>query len=92
MFFKKNINLLAGFIVFLFAVIMLFGAKDSTLINNIVWLINMGTLIFSGCVGLFYCSLDHFSNFFRKGFDNLFSAAGRAFFAFIGFDTAAAFI
>ena len=36
LFFKKNINLLAGFIVFLFAVIMLLGAKDSTFINNIV--------------------------------------------------------
>lgn len=75
-----------------FTIVMFCGAKDSTLITNVVWAVNIFTLLGAAAVGIFYVDYNHYANFFQKGFSKIMNASGTAFFAFIGFDTAAWFI
>lgn len=86
-----NICILGVIIVSLLCLLMLRGMQESTIVNNIVSLINISTLAFCLITGYFYVTSKRYENFFTNGYQGVFSGMGLSLFAYLGFEGLACF-
>jgi len=81
-----KICILGALMVAGFTILMLGGMKESTTINNVVSIINLGTLVFAVFAGTFYIDSTNYENFLPFGTKGIFAGMGLAFYAFLGFE------
>ena len=83
-------DFLAVALALIFTVIVLLGARKSSLINNVMTFINLSVITFIICAGLYFVDgknwKPHFAPF---GVGGVLTAAGSCFYAFVGFDVVA---
>ncbi|MEM0139081.1 MAG: amino acid permease [Ferroplasma sp.] len=82
-----NINLIIFGIpvIILFALLNIFGIKNSTKTLSILVSVNVAILIIFIITGIFYLHASHFSNFMPYGFNGIMAGSALIFFAFTGF-------
>lgn len=80
------INLPAMIIIFLIAMMLTKGMKESARLNTIMVFIKVGVVLLFIIVGLFYVKPDNWAPFTPFGFSGVLSGAALVFFAFLGFD------
>jgi len=82
-------NLPAFIIVILITLLLSFGVKESTRVNNIMVLVKVGVVLLFIATGFSYAKPENWEPFMPFGFDGVFTAAALVFFAYIGFDAVA---
>lgn len=80
------INLPAIIIIFLIAMMLTKGMKESARLNTIMVFIKVGVVLLFIIVGAFYVKPDNWAPFTPFGFSGVLSGAALVFFAFLGFD------
>ena len=80
------INLPAMIIIFLIAMMLTKGMKESARLNTIMVFIKVGVVLLFIIVGAFYVKPDNWAPFTPFGFSGVLSGAALVFFAFLGFD------
>ncbi|WP_010286198.1 amino acid permease [Kurthia massiliensis] len=80
------INLPAIIIIFLIAMMLTKGVKESARLNTIMVFIKVGVVLLFIIVGAFYVKPDNWAPFTPFGFSGVLSGAALVFFAFLGFD------
>lgn len=83
-----QINLPAFIVVMLAMLLLLRGVSESAAVNNAMVVLKFVILVFFIAVAVTAFNGDHFTPFFTNGVTGVSAAAGAAFFAYIGFDTA----
>ena len=93
------IELIPNFPIYPFALILIFicwfianqGISDSVMFNNIISSINIIVLLFAIISSFFYIKLERYENYFEKGLSGIMSAQNIAAFAYLGYESVAAF-
>ncbi|MDK2806394.1 MAG: basic amino acid/polyamine antiporter, family [Thermoanaerobacterium sp.] len=81
------INLPAIGIVLLLGIILLFGTKESSIINNIAVIFKIMVVLFFIAVAIGHVNPSNWKPFLPYGWKGVFSGAAIIFFAYIGFDS-----
>ncbi len=81
-----SVCMMGAVLVIFFTLLMLWGMKESTTVNNTISIINVGTLIFAVIVGFSYVKEENYSNFMPNGYQGMFAGMGLAFFSYLGFE------
>lgn len=66
--------------------ILVLGAKESSLFNMIITIFNICLIIFIIILGSTHVDTDNYTPFFPTGMQGMFVGAGMVFFSYIGFD------
>jgi amino acid transporter len=66
-----------------------FGVKESTTVNNVLTAINLAVLVFFIIAGSFFFSASNLSPFLPFGVSGVFKGAATSFYAYVGFDVIA---
>ncbi len=80
------INLPAVVLVFMCMVLLMRGASESALVNNVMVIIKLAVLLMFVVIGLTAFEGDRFGDFLPHGMSGVGLAAGTIFFSFIGLD------
>ncbi|WP_226534268.1 amino acid permease [Microbacterium paraoxydans] len=80
------VNVPAIIVIVLCSLLLIRGARESTLVNNIMVILKIGVLLFFCAVAITGWNADHFDNFAPAGFAGIVGGAGIIFFSFIGLD------
>lgn len=80
------INLPAAVLVFLCALLLVRGAKESARLNAIMVVIKLGVLVLFIAIALTAFNSDNMTPFAPHGFGGISAAAGSIFFTFVGLD------
>jgi APA family basic amino acid/polyamine antiporter len=83
------LNLPAAILVFLCAVMLIRGSKESARANAIMVLIKMAVLAFFIVVAFTAFKTEHFAPFWPHGWQGVSAAAGSIFFTYVGLDAVA---
>jgi len=82
-----SFSILAYVITTVCTVILLFGAKKSSLFNKIITVVNLSVILFVIILGSIHVDRSNWTPFFPFGFTGVFQGAGTVFFSYIGFDS-----
>ena len=80
------INVPAIIVIVLCGLLLMRGARESTLVNSIMVLIKISVVLFFCAVAFTGWNADHFQNFAPSGFAGIVGGAGIIFFSFVGLD------
>ncbi len=80
------VNVPAIIVIVLCSLLLIRGARESTLVNNIMVIVKIAVLLFFCAVASTGWNADHFDNFAPAGFAGIIGGAGIIFFSFIGLD------
>lgn len=81
------INLPAVIVIGLCALLLIRGASESVVVNNVMVVIKLSVLVFFIAVAFTGWNSDHFADFAPHGVQGVVAGAGIIFFSFIGLDT-----
>ena len=81
------INLPAVIVIALCALLLIRGASESVIVNNVMVVIKLSVLVFFIAVAITGWNSDNFAEFAPYGLHGIVSGAGIIFFSFIGLDT-----
>lgn len=81
------INLPAMGIIFIIGLILIFGTKGSSIINNAVVIFKIMVVLFFIAIGIWHVEPSRWSPFLPYGWHGVFAGAAIIFFAYIGFDS-----
>lgn len=87
--FGRQLDFLSFTVVLLFSILLSTGVKNSSVINNILTVINVGVAIFVVCAGASYSEWKSWNDFAPFGAQGIVAGASTCFFSFIGFDVIA---
>ena len=82
-------DLLAFAVTMLLTVVCALGARESTMVNNVLTVINLVVIAFVICAGAVYGRVANLTPFAPAGFNGIFAGAATSFFAYVGFDVIA---
>ncbi len=80
------INLPAVIVIALCALLLIRGASESVVVNNLMVIVKISVLLFFIAVAFTGWNSDHFANFAPHGVQGIVAGAGIIFFSFIGLD------
>ncbi|EPR2966003.1 amino acid permease [Listeria monocytogenes] len=79
-------DLLAFVVVMVIGILLSFGIRESTRVNNIMVLVKIAVVVLFILVGAFYVKPDNWTPFLPFGVQGVITGASTVFFAYIGFD------
>lgn len=82
-------DFLAFSFIVVITIVIICGAAESSALNWVFTIINLGVILFASIAGLVYADPKNWSNFAPWGFHGIMSGAATCFFAFVGFDVIA---
>ncbi|MGX5695593.1 APC family permease [Agromyces soli] len=80
------INLPAVIVIVLCSLLLVRGARESTLVNSIMVIVKISVVLFFCAIAFTGWNVDHFQNFAPAGFAGIVGGAGIIFFSFVGLD------
>lgn len=80
------VNIPAVIVIVLCALLLMRGARESTLVNSVMVLVKIAVVLFFCAVAFTGWNTDHFHNFAPAGFAGVVGGAGIIFFSFVGLD------
>ncbi|WP_163652097.1 amino acid permease [Listeria sp. PSOL-1] len=80
------INLPAIIIIFLIALLLTRGIKESTRVNRVMVILKVSVILLFILVGIFYVKPTNWQPFMPFGFSGVLNGAALVFFAYLGFD------
>lgn len=83
------VNLPAIVIISVIALLLIAGAKESAIINNILVVVKIGVVALFIILGLNHVNVANFTPFMPYGWGGVFGGAAVVFFAYLGFDAIA---
>ena len=86
---SKELDFLSFGVIIIFSILLSTGVKNSSILNNILTVINIAIAIFVVIVGAFFAKGENWRNFAPFGVQGIIAGASTCFFAFIGFDVIA---
>ncbi|MGH1524033.1 amino acid permease [Leifsonia sp. L25] len=80
------VNVPAVIVIVLCSLLLLRGARESTMVNSIMVVVKIAVVLFFCAVAFTGWNSDHFHNFAPAGFAGIVGGAGIIFFSFVGLD------
>ncbi|WP_295013737.1 amino acid permease [uncultured Microbacterium sp.] len=80
------VNVPAVVVIVLCALLLVRGARESTLVNSVMVVVKIGVVVFFCAVAFTGWNADHFHDFAPAGFAGIVGGAGIIFFSFVGLD------
>lgn len=80
------VNVPAVIVIVLCGLLLMRGARESTLVNSIMVVVKIAVVLFFCAIAFTGWNADHFHNFAPAGFAGIVGGAGIIFFSFVGLD------